>query len=171
MNLSVSTLALTQTSLQLREVSAAVPCLLDVERTTQWTDIQPTCLFLSFSPFCVRSSKQTNLCVRKTESSHTRRGRERTLNAQATQKWYRGWILSVGKRELCPPVSRYSANTPLPRSVAQQRNGSIKSWSSPFQVTPRKWVLKLFSFFFWWGETEEAKRAWCLKWENESCAS
>ncbi|KAF1388135.1 hypothetical protein PFLUV_G00087080 [Perca fluviatilis] len=32
------------------------------------------------------SSKQTNLCVRKTVSSlHTVRGRERTLNAQTTQ--------------------------------------------------------------------------------------
>lgn len=31
------------------------------------------------------SSKQTNLCVRKTVSLHTMRGRERTLNAQTTQ--------------------------------------------------------------------------------------
>lgn len=52
------------------------------------------------------------------------------------------------KGEFCPPVSQYSPNTPLSRSVVQQKNGSIKSWSSQFQVTPRKWVLKTFFFFF-----------------------
>lgn len=43
-----------------------------------------------------------------------------------------------------------SANSPLSRSVVQQKNGSIKSWSSSCQVTPCKWVLKLFSFFFFY---------------------
>lgn len=53
-----------------------------------------------------------------------------------------------GKREFCLPVSQYSPNSPLSWSVVQQKNGSIKCWSSPCQVTPRKWVLKLFFFFF-----------------------
>lgn len=52
------------------------------------------------------------------------------------------------KRELCLPVSQYSPNSPLSWSVIQQKNGSIKSWSSSCQVTPRKWVLLLFSFLF-----------------------
>lgn len=47
---------------------------------------------------------------------------------------------------VCPTLN--TPLTPLSWSVIQQKNGSIKSWSSPCQVTPRKWVLKLFFFFF-----------------------
>lgn len=118
------------------------------------------------------SSKQTNLCVRKTVSLHTIRRRERTLNAQTTQNGTESDFCLWGeKREFCLPVSQCSPNSPLSWSVIQQKNGSIKSWSSPCQVTPRKWVLKLFFWRGWGVEMEEAKRAWCLKWENESCAS
>lgn len=54
-----------------------------------------------------------------------------------------------GKRETCVCLSLGAPpNSPLSWSVIQQKNGSIKSWSSPCQVTPRKWVLKLFFFFF-----------------------
>lgn len=65
--------------------------MLDVERKKKINpvDRHPTHLCLSLSLFlsflCVRSSKQTNLCVRKTVSLQTMRGRERTLNAQTTQ--------------------------------------------------------------------------------------
>lgn len=144
-------------------------------------DRYPTHLCLSLSLFlsflCVHSSKQTNLCVRKTVSLHTMRGRERTLNAQTTQNGTESDFCLWGKEgEFCLPVSQYSPNSPLSWSVIQQKNGSIKSWSSPCQVTPRKWVLKLFFspflfFFFLVGWDEEARQAWCLKWENESCAS
>lgn len=132
---------------------------------------QCACLFLSFSPFCVRSSKQTNLCVRKTVSSHTMRARERTLNAQTTQNGTVIFFVYGEKREFCLPVSQYSPNSSLSCWVVQQKNGSIKSWSSPCQVTPRKWVLKLFFFFFWVGWDGRSQTGWCLKWENESCAS
>lgn len=60
-------------------------------------------------------------------------------------------IVNGEKREFCLPVSQYTPNSRLSRSVVQQKNGSIKSWSSPCQVTPRKWVLKLFFFFFFLG--------------------
>lgn len=62
--LSVQTVALTQTLLQPREVSA-VPCLLAVEKPTKSTDIQPTCacFFLSFSPFSVFAVLNRPTCV------------------------------------------------------------------------------------------------------------
>lgn len=53
------------------------------------------------------------------------------------------WVYG-GKERFCLPVSQYSPNSSLSCWVVQQKNGSIKSWSSPCQVTPRKWVLKLF---------------------------
>lgn len=59
-------------------------CLLDEQQHIGQTS-NPLVSFSPFSPFlCVRSSKQTNLCVRKTLSLHTMRGRE--LNVQTTQK-------------------------------------------------------------------------------------
>lgn len=54
-------------------------------------------LFLSF--LCVRSSKQTNMCVRKTVSLHTIRRRERTLNAQTTLKMVQRGIFVYGGKE------------------------------------------------------------------------
>lgn len=68
------------------------------------------------------------------------------LRINGTEGDYCLW--GESERELCLPVSQYAPNSPLSRSVVQQKNGSIKSWSSPCQVTPRKWVLKLFFFFF-----------------------
>lgn len=163
-----------------------MPCLLDVGGgTVHLTTMQPTCACLFLSFVCVRSSKQSTLCVRKTISSHTKRRREWTVNIQTTQNGtedlccffffflnYREKVLQADTDIL--PVSQYPPNSPLSWSVVQQKNGSIKSWSSPCQVTPRKWVLKLFLFSplppfggVRWG----AKRTWCLKWENESCGS
>lgn len=52
-----------------------------------------------------------------------------------------------GERELRLLVSQNSPNSSLTQSVVQQKNGSIKSWSSSCQVTPRKWVLNFFFFF------------------------
>lgn len=118
---------------------------------TNQVDRYPTHLCLSLSLFlcflCVHSSKQTNLCVRKTVSLHTIRGRKRALNARTTQNGRESDFCPWGKRVLSAN-SQYSSNSPLSWSVIQQKNGSIKSWSSPCQVTPRKWVLKLFLFFF-----------------------
>lgn len=102
-------------------------------------------LFLSLSFLYVHSSKQTNLCVRKTVSSHTKRGRERTVNVQTTQTGTEGGFCLWGNESsVC--LSLNTPLTPLSWSVVQQKNGSITSWSSPCQVTPRKWVLKLFFF-------------------------
>lgn len=58
------------------------------------------------------------------------------------------YFLRGKERKTCLFFSWHSSNSPLSWSVIQQKNGSIKSWSSSCQVTPRKWVLKLFSPFF-----------------------
>lgn len=152
--------------------------------------MQPTCACLFLSFVCVRSSKQSTLCVRKTISSHTKRRREWTVNIQTTQNGTEDlcflffFLKTIGKKFFrqtqifCLSLNT-PPNSPLSWSVVQQKNGSIKSWSSPCQVTPRKWVLKLFFFFFpsfWWGEMRSQTdlvfkvRKWKL-WFLMSCLS
>lgn len=57
-------------------------------------------------------------------------------------------------RKTCLFFSWHSSNSPLSWSVIQQKNGSIKSWSSSCQVTPHKWVLKLFFPLFFGGGSQ-----------------
>lgn len=140
--------------------------VLDAE--TDWPDGCSTHLSLLLS-LCVCSSKQTYLCVRVTVSSHTHTHThwERTVNAQTTQNgavfflFFPPLFFSEWKREKDASVLWYSPDSPLSWSVIQQKNGSIKSWSSSCQVTPRKWVLKLFFFpfyFFFLAERDGGNR-------------
>lgn len=124
-------------------------------------------LSLSFSPFSMFAVQNRPTRVSgKNILSHTLRGRERTLNAQTTQTKKRElWSKGNRERSLYLSLSTPPSLPPsLSWSVVQQKNGSIKSWSSSHQVTPRKWVL-------FCGVNGESNQLLVLKGENESCAS
>lgn len=143
---------------------SAVPawCCRKKNKKTQ-PDIQPTCfvsfslsLFLTDRPVCQENSVLTHNERQRTNAKCSNYAKPVTRSDFCPRKG--GWWESMVS--LGTPL-----NSPLSWSVIQQKNGSIKSWSSPCQVTPRKWVLKLFFSFFFSrsGKMEEAERGSVFK--------